>query len=370
MHRLARLLAAVVLATLVGAAFAGPTQANRQVPAGPLFVDTDMGVDDAVAVAYLLREPRAEVTGFTTVFGNASVDNVTRNLLTLLDAADEAYPVTIGAATPLVFPRHRTSAFVHGPDGFWFAQAPQDLSSLPTDAPAAIAAAAQANPGITFVALGPLTNFAQAVERFPEAMRGARLVALGGAQFGGNVTPVAEFNVYADPQAFAAVLASEMRVELITLDAFEQIQIDADRLAERLSRRGGAVGQLLAAILPLYAQATTQGAGGPITIPDLAAATYAVRASVGTPISSLVRVITDPTYTRGQTIIATTFSDKILLIGTSEELSSLADRAFTPGFDLNAELAAIAAREPDNAQAVLEIDERQISRMLERALLR
>lgn len=348
--------------------FVAPTQAGRNYPSGPLFVDTDIGVDDAVAIAYLLREPHAHIAGFTTVFGNTTVDNATRNLLTLFDAAGEQYPITIGAAQPIVFPRHRTSAFVHGPDGFWFNQVPHDISALPTDAPAAIAAAARANPATIFIALGPLTNFARAVQRFPDAMRGVRLIALGGARAGGNVTPVAEFNVYADPQAYEIVLGSDMRIELLTLDAFAQIQVDVDRLGPRLERRGGALGQLLARILPPYAQATTQGAGGPITIPDIAAVTYALNSNLGTPISSLVKVITDGGYTRGETIIASTFSNKILVIASSEELSALADQAFTPGFDLNTELAAISQREPDNAQVITDIDERQMTRLLERAL--
>ncbi len=370
MKRAARILALLVtlVVALVGAAI--PAQAGRERPSGRLFVDTDIGVDDALAIAYLLREPHTNLVGFTTVFGNTTVDNATRNLLTVLDAAGKQYPITVGAAAPLVFPRHRTSAFVHGPDGFWFNQVPHNISALPTDAPAAIAAAARANPATTFIALGPLTNFAQAVQRFPDAMRGIRLVALGGARAGGNVTPVAEFNVYADPQAYEIVLSSDMRVELITMDAFDQIQIDVDRLAPLLNRRGGALGKLLARILPAYAQATTQGKGGPITIPDIAATTYALDGNLGTPISSLVKVITDGGYTRGETIIADVLSDKILVIASSEELSAMADQAFSPGFNLDAELAAILQREPDNAQVVTEINERQMERLVERALTR
>jgi inosine-uridine nucleoside N-ribohydrolase len=370
MPRLARLLAVVGLLAIALGFAAAPTAASRNQPAGPIFVDTDIGIDDAFAVAYLLREPRAQLVGFTTVFGNTSVENATRNLLTLFDAADVSHPITVGAADPLVFPRHRTSAFVHGPDGFWFNQGAYDISDLPNDAPAAIAAAARANPATTFIALGPLTNFAEAVQRFPADMAGRRVIVLGGAKVGGNVTPVAEFNIYADPQAFEQVLASQMQVELVTLDAFEQVQVNPERFIERLNRRGGELGALLARLLPLYAQVTTQGAGGPVAIPDLAAVTYAVDANLGTPVSALVKVMTDSSYTRGQTIIATEFSDKILLIASSEELSALADQAFTPGFDLNAALFAIAQREPDNAQVILEVDERRMLRLVERALLR
>lgn len=361
--------AALLLITMI--VVAAPVEAGRDTSPVPVFVDTDSGVDDAFAVAYLLKERQANVVGFSTVFGSTTVANATRNLLTLFAAAGSSRPVAIGAAQPLVYQRVRTGAFVHGPDGFWFNQAPQNLDALPNDAPAAIAAAARANPATTFIALGPLTNFANAVERFPADLQGVRLVVLGGAQNGGNVTPNAEFNVYADPQAFERVLASGLRVELIPLDTFAQVQIDPERFGQRLNNRGGALGELLARMLAPYAQATTQGAGGPITIPDLAAAVYAVRDGIGTPESALVKVVSDGRYTRGETLIATLFSQKILLIATPEELSLLADQAFsTPGFDLNAALFAIQQREPDNAQVVLDIEERELVRLVERALLR
>ncbi|HWQ12054.1 MAG TPA: nucleoside hydrolase, partial [Roseiflexaceae bacterium] len=152
-----------------------------------LFVDTDAGVDDAVAIAWLLRAAR--VVGFSTVFGNSTVEDATRNLLTLLEAAGQRVPVAVGAAGPLAGERPRTATLIHGPDGFWGAQRRYDLCDLPHDAPAAIAAAARAHPGLTLVALGPLTNVALAAQRFPQELAGRRLVALGGAWRGGNTTP-------------------------------------------------------------------------------------------------------------------------------------------------------------------------------------
>src|ERR1700752_4937552 len=115
---LAVLLAAISI-TPIGAMAA--EQQPRQSASSPYFVDTDMGVDDAVAVAWLLQNRAAKIVGFSTVTGNNSVDNATQNLLTLLDAAGRHnIPVTMGATGPLVYRASHTGAFVHGPTGFWF----------------------------------------------------------------------------------------------------------------------------------------------------------------------------------------------------------------------------------------------------------
>lgn len=364
-----RLLAVVALALLALTATVAPTEAGRNQPTGPLFIDTDIGVDDAVAIAWLFEQPRAEIVGFTTVFGNTSVDNATRNLLTLFGAAGEQYPVTVGAADPLSLPRTRTGALVHGPDGLWFAQQPADITGLPTDAPAALAAAARAHPDLTIVALGPLTNVARAVAAYPADMAGVRLVALGGAQRGGNRTPVAEFNIYADPDALAAVLASDMQVELLTLDAFSQVTVGAERFVGRLARRGDALGGLLAQTFGAYVQAQQiSNSSGRSAIPDAAAVVYALYPDLGSAQSALVKVVTDDGLARGQTLIATDVAARLPVIADDAELSSLADQAFTPGFDLNAAIGGILVRDPDNTQVVLDVREGSIVRLLERGL--
>src|SRR5690349_15041241 len=133
-----------------------------------VFCDTDIGDDDALGIAMLLRAPNVQVIGFSTVAGNTTVENATRNLLTVLDAAGCQIPVTLGSARPLIVaPSHQGMA-IHGPDGFWNCQQPHDLSAIARDAPKAIAEAAHANPGMTLLALGPLTNVAQAIQQYPE----------------------------------------------------------------------------------------------------------------------------------------------------------------------------------------------------------
>lgn len=348
----------------------------------PLFVDTDLGVDDAVAIAWLLNNRSANILGFSTVAGNTTVENATANLLTLLASANRLdLPVTLGSAAPLEFPTTRIGAFVHGPDGLWFNQQPYDLTQIPTDAPAVIAAAARAHPDLTLIALGPLTNIARAVQQFPADLAHRRLIALAGAQKTGNTTPVAEFNSYVDPHALDIVLGSDLDVTLITCEAFVQLQVDSVLFPRRLSQRGGRSGQLLAAALSPYLQFHTGRAERPqrdatrqrqrtVAIPDAAAVIYALHPELGRRTSALVQVMTVDNLSRGQTIIGTELTARIPMIANDAELSALADQAFLPDFDLNAALMGILQRQPDNAHVVLDIDGRAMRRMLERGLTR
>jgi inosine-uridine nucleoside N-ribohydrolase len=320
----------------------------------PIFIDTDIGVDDAAAIAWLLRAGR--VLGFSTVFGNSTVEHSTRNLLTLLEVAGVDAPVTIGAAAPLVGDRPRVSVLLHGADGFWGAQRDYELSDLPHDAPAAIAAAARANRDLILVALGPLTNVALAAQRFPQDMAGIRVVVLGGAWRGGNTTPVAEFNIFADPHALEQVLASHMRVELVTLDAFDQVVVEPASFLAALDTRGGQVGALLARILAPYFDALREFDAFVPSLPDVAAAIYALRPDLGQAEPAMVRVITDDNYAYGQTIIGLASFEKLRLVASSAELNKLLDDAQAHGWDVAETVGNLLAREPDNALVVRTVD--------------
>jgi inosine-uridine nucleoside N-ribohydrolase len=370
MLRSSRLLTCLLVVMVLSCLYATPASATRPRETTPIFVDTDIGIDDAVAISWLLNNQKVQLVGFTSVYGNASVENTTRNLLTLLDVADRAtIPVTIGAAQPLELPRYRAGVALHGLDGFWFTQEPKDISTLPTDASAALISAVEAHPNLIILALGPLTNIAHAVKRDPDVFTDVRIVAVSGGSTG-NTTPVAEFNAYLDPHALEVVLASPAQLELVTIDAFDQPTVDPDKFVEDLAAKGGAVGELLAAILPPHFQAiASDGIAGEATLPDAAAAVYAVQPELGTGTSALVKVQKEG-YGRGQTIIADTFSERISLIGDPEEISVLAESAFIPGFDLNGAIFQILQREPDNAIVVSDLRERSVVRQLKRGLFR
>ena len=361
------LLLGLLLASLCLGVF-GASAAPRRTTL-KVFVDTDIGVDDATAIAWLMNDRSTELIGFTTVAGNATVENATQNLLTLLDVANRTIPVTIGAAEPLEFPFSKLGMFVHGPSGLWFSQTTHEISGLPNDAPAAIAAAARANPGMTLIALGPMTNVAQAAQRFPTDMTGVRIIALAGTRGPGNRTPVSEFNAFADPQALDVLLESGLNVTLITQDSFDQVKVDSTTFVQNLTDNGGAMGQFLASVLQPYFYAATQGAGGMVDVPDATAAIYALRPEMGTPTSSLVDVSTDGGLTRGQTVIGTDAYGKVTMIADDQEMSALAERAFTdPSFDINMAMYEILTRRPDNAQVVLSVKGPAMAKLLERGL--
>src|SRR5215217_2226354 len=230
-----------------------------------VFCDTDIGDDDALAIAMLLRAPNIEVVGFSTVAGNTTVENATCNLLTLLNVADRQIPVTIGAARPLIVAPSHQGAAIHGPDGFWNCQQPHDLTTIPRDVPKAIADAARANPGMTLLALGPLTNVALAIQQYPDLLSTINIVALfGGTR--GNITPLAEFNAWFDPDAVDIVLRSGVNLTMIALDAWSPIMIEPTTLTEQLRQSTDPLARFLVSPLCGYAAAQTMFGDHLITI--------------------------------------------------------------------------------------------------------
>lgn len=333
----------------------------------PVFIDTDVGCDDALAIAWLLRQPYIEVVGMSSVFGNSSVQNTTANLLTLLDVLRCEAPVTIGASAPMVYPRTNAGALFHGPDGLWGAQRSYDLDGLPVGAPGAIAAAARTYPGLTIIALGPLTNIARAVQAYPEDLAGVRLVALAGAHGAGSITPVAEFNAFADPHALALVLDSPLQVELVTRDAFRALELDR-AFARRLEHEGGEAGRFVGQVFDSYSRAMNRQMT-PVAVPDAAAVIYALHPELGMAVPATVRVVTEGELTRGQTIMALSEQHQAALALGTHGIEHLAMNVTTPGFDYEEALRQASARAPRNAHVVLEIDARAMAEMLEAGLM-
>ena len=322
-----------------------------------LIIDTDPGVDDAVALSWLFtqQQQRLEFLGIVTVAGNTTVQNATNNAVLILNQLGRRnVPVIMGAAAPLVQPLTKTTWFIHGPDGLWFLgwQNPQDLSGVRTDAPSFYCATVAANPGVRILALGPLTNIAQAVQQCPATMKTVgQLVILGGAKFGGNKTVVAEFNFWQDPEAANAVLTAGLPITLVLLDAFAQPTIEQKDL-DKLFAKGIPAIQFLASAIQQYAnvQITNTGRAG---IPDAVAAVIALQGSEGTRTPSLVKMVLQESLARGQSIVGLTAGEKVTMIATDQELSAMAELAFTdPNFNFGAALGAILMREPDNAVAV------------------
>ena len=197
-----------------------------------ILIDTDPGVDDAIAILMALASPDVELLGLTTVGGNVPLGRSTRNALALLQAAGRSdIPVAKGASRPLRG-RYSYAPQFHGPGGL--------SRRLPEPAKGPVAEGAVQwlydqlthEPGeVLLVALGPLTNLARLLWERPIALEQAKnIVVMGGAvNTPGNITPRAEFNVYSDPAAAEIVLASRLPVTLVDLAACRQVVISREQ---------------------------------------------------------------------------------------------------------------------------------------------
>jgi inosine-uridine nucleoside N-ribohydrolase len=191
-----------------------------------ILMDVDTGVDDAAAILLATRLPELELLAVTTLAGNVSVDLTTENTLRMLNAAGRPdIPVHRGMSVPLARPLRDASHF-HGRNGLGDVELPPSPARAGAQSgPQAMIDLARANPGaITFVCVGPLTNLAVALSLEPELPRLVRHVVLMGGAFlaRGNVTPDAEFNAWADPEAAAIVARSLLPLTFIGLDVTHQ----------------------------------------------------------------------------------------------------------------------------------------------------
>jgi inosine-uridine nucleoside N-ribohydrolase len=245
--------------------------------------DTDPGVDDAMALFFLLRSPELALDAVTTVFGNVDVEQTTRNALILLDVAGRPdVEVVAGAGRPLMPQRQRQrgGALVHGDNGLGGAALPAPSRSPGRQRAAElIVERVMAAPGeITLIAVGPLTNVALATCLEPRIVEQVReLIVMGGAAaVPGNVTPLAEANFSNDPEAASIVVAAGCRLVLVGLDVTLQAIIAPEQV-ELLRERGGRVGAFTHAISAHYGAhyARRTGRTG-FPMHDAAAVLYAI----------------------------------------------------------------------------------------------
>ncbi|MCW3063346.1 MAG: Inosine-uridine preferring nucleoside hydrolase [Solirubrobacterales bacterium] len=221
----------------------------------PLVIDCDPGIDDAVSLALALASPELDVRAVTTVAGNVSLERTTDNALRLLHAfGRDDITVAAGAARALVR-RPARHPPLHGPNGLGGVRLPEPAHGA--SAESAIETLARVvseapDRSVTIAALGPLTNVALFLAVCPDlAERIGRLVVMGGAVGGGNITPVAEFNVWADPEAAQRVLAgSGLDICLVGLGVTTRATLD-DRALTDL-HAGSQRGALLAEIVMGY----------------------------------------------------------------------------------------------------------------------
>ncbi|MDO9487730.1 MAG: nucleoside hydrolase [Sphingomonadaceae bacterium] len=202
----------------------------------PIIIDCDPGVDDAVALLLAFASPELEILAVTTVGGNVAAAKTARNACIIREIAGrEAVPVFAGAARPLVREPVEAGDF-HGAEGLGFRPASTPAQGIaPGMASRAIVDIVMARPArsVSLVVIGPMTNVAAAMASEPAlAARLKQVIVMGGARSeGGNITASAEFNIFADPHAAAAVFASGAPIVCFGLDATHQVRATEARIA-------------------------------------------------------------------------------------------------------------------------------------------
>ncbi len=203
-----------------------------------IIFDTDPGIDDAFALLYALNHPNINVLGITTVFGNVPVETSTKNALILSEMAHKRTIVYQGANKPLERKVTNYPSFIHGHDGLGDTNHPKSkFNASKLDAALFIINVINENSGnINLVAVGPLTNIANAIKQDPSIVNKVNsLLIMGGSWLaGGNITPVAEANIYNDPEAAEIVFKSGLPIIMVGLDVTHKVflsQKDIDKLS-------------------------------------------------------------------------------------------------------------------------------------------
>ncbi len=268
----------------------------------PMLIDCDPGLDDAIAL--LAAAQLTDLVGITTVNGNVGIEHTTHNALAVAQVSGLDIPVHRGAARPLLAPTI-DAAYVHGPTGLGSVEIPElDRDVASDDAVGFILDTAHAIHGLHLVAVGPLTNIALALRRDPTLpTRLGGFTIMGGAARSGNVTPAAEFNVWADPEAAAIVFREFPMTRMVGLDVTHRVLMrTADR--DRLREAGGPAATLAADLLD-FAMARAGAIAGRDGAPihDATAVMAAVAPELFRGEHRPVEVEVAGTHTRGMTVV-------------------------------------------------------------------
>ena len=296
-----------------------------------ILIDCDPGHDDAVAILFAARQ--LQLVGITTVHGNNSLDNTTRNALAVIELAGLDVPLAAGCAEPLAQPRADIAA-VHGPTGLDGAQLPEPKRQ-PMQMHAVdfiIEMAHRYRHDLILATLGPQTNLALALRREPRLKSWLReITVMGGSTGAGNVTAAAEFNINCDPEAAWVVFNAGVPIRMVGLNVTRQTgfnQADIDRL--RAS--GRTVAAVVADLMAFYLSRQRERHGLEIApMHDVCAIVPYVNAAAFEYRHTRVDIELAGTHTRGMTVC-----------------------------DLRPHLASAADRPPANALVAIAADSRLV----------
>jgi inosine-uridine nucleoside N-ribohydrolase len=262
-----------------------------------IIIDTDPGVDDAIAVIFAFHSTELEILGLTTIFGNVETDLATANSLRLVEMSGKNIPVAEGAVKPIYMKKLPPPDFVHGKDGFGNINLPPPQGeAIDQSAAEFIVETVKAHPGeVTLVVLGPMTNIALALALEPDLPSYVKaVVPMGGVlHVTGNVSPVASANILNDPHAADIVLGTDWDVTLVPGDTTRQVRI-TDAWLDRIREQGGADGRVLYDVSRFYRDYyRTVGATDGFYAHDPTAMAFVVDRSLFRTEARAVRVVTD-----------------------------------------------------------------------------
>ncbi len=337
-----------------------------------VIVDTDTGVDDATALAWLFRQAGtrpSEIIGISTVAGNASVDDATENVLLLLAQTPIKFrywpPVYRGAEGPLKRDLSSTGKLLHGVDGLGFVRnyAKLDpytpwvdgyLPRIDSKAPAAndlyCDHVVEKHGPVTVVALGPLTNIATALDKCPNQMAQFRYVILGGARGTGNMTPSAEYNFWQDPEAADKVFNSGLDITVIPRELFDSFTLSVDDVdtmlrsypyspSDKWAGLADTVGSALCWFTGIQSADYSTGEANiiewlPVPVPDPSALMYALNpGAYGGPEEDILLQIPvergnkEPGLVRGESVIGffSPYPEALTMKVSDDEISEIID---------------------------------------------
>lgn len=223
----------------------------------PVIIDTDPGIDDAIAIALACASPEIDLIGVTTVGGNTGIENTTGNALRLLHLfGRDDVPVGAGAARALTYEADLGDPSIHGQEGLGGVQLDlPERGSYPRGALGLLADLVESHPEpVTLVAIGPLTNVALFAATRPDLYaRLDRLVIMGGGvHITGNHTPTAEFNIWFDPEAAARVFAAGVDVTMVGLDVTHKAMFAGTDWAPLRTPESGPVARAITGMVDFY----------------------------------------------------------------------------------------------------------------------
>ncbi len=269
----------------------------------PIILDCDTGVDDAIAIMLINKIKKFDLKCITTVAGNVEVEKTTRNTLRVLQLIDAGVPVYKGADRPM-FRKQITAEEVHGHDGLGGIDLPlssYDVKNLPAW-DAIYQEAVRCDGSLEIITIGPLTNLGMVFTKycnFKNLIK--RIVVMGGSATSGNVTPAAEFNIYADPEAADIVFNSGVPVFMCGLDVTNQAYYTAQEL-EKLGKIGNQPAKFFRDVLQGVLSYSLQFGCPGVSLHDPMTVLYAADDSIFETHHVWIRVETKGQLTIGKTV--------------------------------------------------------------------